>query len=307
MVYNPFQKTIFSFVFSLMRYLIFEAFRGWKEHRTVVFPSLVTIFLCAVLLGLSGAFLMGAHRLSQVENRLYRIEALLKDPVSEDSAMSLRRQLLMVKQFESVDYKSPDAAMEDFKTRFSGDMLDLVTANPLPASFIFTLSPRYQEPVILHELVNQLKKNPAFDAVESPTAFVDRIAEWKFPLIFWPIATTVLILVTLFLIIGNAVRLSLFSRKLLVENIKYAGGSSFFIEFPFLLEGVMQGVFASGAAALLLHFAEKSLCRELPVLAYYLSGFGYLLLLVVVAVTLVSVYSSYRSVRDFLRRDAFEK
>ena len=62
-----------------------------------------------------------------------------------------------------------------------------------------------------------------------------------------------------------------------------------------------------GAAALLLLFAEKSLCRELPVLAYYLSGFGYLLLLVVVAVTLVSVYSSYRSVREFLRRDAFEK
>ena len=294
-------------MFSLIRYLISEAFRGWKEHRTVVFPSLVTIFLFFFLLGLSGAFLLGAYRLSHVENRLYQIEVFLKNSAPADSIKSLETELWQIKQFESVVYKSPDSAMADFQKRFSHEMLSLVNGNPLPASFVLAISPRYREPSILHELVLQLQTNEAFDAVEAPTDFVDRIAEWKFPLIFWPVATTILIFVTLFLIIGNAVRLSLFSRKLLVENIRYAGGSSFFIEFPFLLEGIMQGISASGAAAFLLLFAEKSLSRQIPVLSYYLSGFGYLLLLVVVAVTLVSVYSSFRSVRTFLKRDAVER
>lgn len=289
-----------------IRYLISEAFRGWKEHRTVVFPSLVTIFLCAVLLGLSGAFLLGAYRLSGVEGKLYRVEVFLKDSVSEDSVRSLHEELLKFKEFDSVAYKSADMAMEDFKRRFSEEMLAEVDGNPLPASFAMTLSPRYREPSILHELVLALEKNPSFDAVEAPTVFVDRIAEWKFALVFWPIATTALIFVTLFLIIGNAVRLSLFSRKLLVENLKYAGGSAFFIEFPFLLEGIMQGVCASGLAALLLAFAESSLSREIPVLDFYLGGYRWLLLLVVIAVTLVSVYSSYRSVRGFLKHDASE-
>ncbi len=289
-----------------IRYLISEAFRGWKEHRTVVFPSLVTIFLCSVLLGLSGAFLLGAYRLSSVEGKLYRIEVFLKDSVSEDSVRALREELLKFKEFDSVVYKSADEAMEDFKRRFSEEMLSLVDGNPLPASFSMTLFPRYREPSILHALVLALEKNPAFDVVEAPTVFVDRIAEWKFALVFWPIATTALIFVTLFLIIGNAVRLSLFSRKLLVENLKYAGGSAFFIEFPFLLEGIMQGVCASGLAALLLAFAENSLSREIPVLDFYLGGYRWLLLLVVIAVTLVSVYSSYRSVRGFLKHDATE-
>ncbi len=289
-----------------IRYLISEAFRGWKEHRTVVFPSLVTIFLCAILLGLSGAFLLGAYRLSGVEGKLYRIEVFLKDSVSEDSVQALHEELLKFKEFDSVVYKSADMAMEDFKRNFSEEMLAEVDGNPLPASFAMTLSPRYREPSILHELVLALEKNPAFDAVEAPTVFVDRIAEWKFALVFWPIATTALIFVTLFLIIGNAVRLSLFSRKLLVENLKYAGGSAFFIEFPFLLEGIMQGVCASGLAALLLAFAESSLSREIPVLDFYLGGYRWLLLFVVIAVTLVSVYSSYRSVRGFLKHDAME-
>ncbi len=289
-----------------IRYLISEAFRGWKEHRTVVFPSLVTIFLCAILLGLSGAFLLGAYRLSDVERKLYRIEVFLKDSVSEDSVRALHEELLKFKEFDTVAYRGADMAMEDFKRRFSDEMLALVDGNPLPASFAMTLAPRYREPAILHTLVLALEKNPAFDAVEAPTVFVDRIAEWKFALVFWPIATTVLIFATLFLIIGNAVRLSLFSRKLLVENLKYAGGSAFFIEFPFLLEGVMQGVCASGLAALLLAFAESSLARKIPVLGFYLDGYRWLLLLVVIAVTIVSVYSSYRSVRGFLKRNASE-
>ncbi|MBP5248146.1 MAG: permease-like cell division protein FtsX [Fibrobacter sp.] len=293
-------------MFSQIRYLISEAFRGWKEHHTVVFPSLVTIFLCSVLLGLSLASLLGSYRLSHVEDRLYRVEVFLKNSVSPDSLKNLQNELFQIKQFETVVYKSPDSAMQDFKKHFSDEMLSLVSGNPLPASFVMTLAPRYREPAVLHEVVLSLEKNPSFDAVESPVAFVDRISEWKFSMIFWPIATTVLIFVTLFLIIGNAVRLSLFSRKLLVENIRYAGGSAFFIEFPFLLEGVMQGVFASGIAALLLGFAERSLVKEIPVLEYYLSGYSALLLLVVFAVTLVSVYSSYRSVREFLKRDASE-
>ncbi len=284
-------------------YLISEAFRGWKEHRTVVFPSLVTIFLCAFLLGLSGAFLLGAYRLSDVENRLYRIEAFLKNPLPTDSVESLERELWQIKQFDSIHYKSPDAAMEDFRQKFSEDMLSLVDGNPLPASFVMTLKDRYREPSILHNLVLELKKHPAFDAVESPTLFVDRIAKWKFSLIFWPIATVSVIFVTLFLIIGNSVRLSLFSRKLLVENMMFAGASAMFVEFPFLVEGVMQGILSSGLAALLLAFAERSLADEIPVLGYYLSGYGYLLFAVVCSVTVVSVYSSYRSVRGFLRRD----
>lgn len=287
-------------MFNQIRYLIFEAFRGFKEHRTVVFPSLVTIFLCAVLLGLSGAFLLAAYRLSDVEDRLYRIEAFLKNPVTEDSALVLQKELLRFKQFDSVSFRSSEMALEDFRQRFSADMLSLVNGNPLPASFVLTLAPRYCEPSILHELVLAVEKNAAFDAVEAPLEFVDRIAEWKFSLIFWPIATAVLVLVTLFLIVGNAVRLSLFSRKLLIENLKYAGGSNLFIEFPFLLEGILQGLCASGLATVLLAFVESSLVREIPSLGYYLAGYRSFLLLVVFAVTLISVYSSYRSVRGFL-------
>ena len=111
---------------------------------------------------------------------------------------------------------------------------------------------------------------------------------------------SVLLLVTLSLIICNSVRLSLLSRKLLVENMKYAGGSPFFIEFPFVLEGMMQGFVGSSLSVLLLGVVVNSLARAIPMLAANIGGLGILLALVVCMVTALSAYFSYRTVREFL-------
>ena len=95
-------------------------------------------------------------------------------------------------------------------------------------------------------------------------------------------------------------RLSLLSRKLLVENMKYAGGSPFFIEFPFVLEGMMQGFVGSSLSVLLLGVVVNSLARAIPMLAANIGGLGILLVLVVCVVTALSAYFSYRTVREFL-------
>ncbi len=142
-----------------------------------------------------------------------------------------------------------------------------------------------------------------FDAVQAPVEWVERISSWKFSLLFWPFSISFLLLTTLSLIIGNSVRLSLFSRKLLVENMKYAGGSSFFIVFPFVLEGLIQGLVGSLLSVFFFIFLFNSLQNLLPVAAVYLSGYGWMLFLVVLLVTFLSVYFSWRSVHRFLLSD----
>ena len=82
--------------------------------------------------------------------------------------------------------------------------------------------------------------------------------------------------------------------------MKYAGGSPFFIEFPFVLEGMMQGLVGSGLAVVLLLAVVESVAQAIPLVAANVGGLGSLLCLVVLLVTLVSAYFSYRTVQDFL-------
>lgn len=313
MIFNPicfinsqFRFSKFSYiqtVFSQIGYLISETFRSLKQHQTVILPSLVTIFLCSLLLSASFVTFLGVFRLISVEKSLYKVEAFLKESVSEKSVSSIKLDLYKIKWVDSVEYISATAALEDFKKHFSGEMLSLVSDNPLPASFRLTLQDRYKTPFYLNSLSNELSSNPLFDAVQAPVAWVERLSSWKFSLLFWPFAISFLLLMTLSLIIGNSVRLSLFSRKILVENMKYAGGSSFFIVFPFVLEGLIQGLVGSLLSVFFFIFVFNSLQDLLPVAAIYLSGYGWMLFLVVLLVTFLSVYFSWRSVSRFLLSD----
>ena len=73
-----------------------------------------------------------------------------------------------------------------------------------------------------------------------------------------------------------------------------------FIEFPFVLEGFMQGLLGSGGAALLLVVLMNSVEEALPMVGTYMAGAGSLLVLVVMMVSVLSAYFSFRTVRSFL-------
>ena len=271
-----------------------------KQHRTVILPSLVTIFLCSLLLSTSFVAFGTVMRILSMEKNLYAVEAFLPESLPEDSLKVIRTHLQHTKHIGSVTFVSADSALADFRRHFSGEMLDLVEGNPIPPFFRVTLADDSRDPAALIELKNALSREDYFEEVQAPVEWVEKIAAWKFRMVFWPICISVLLLFTLSLIICNSVRLSLLSRRLLVENMKYAGGSHFFIEFPFVMQGVIQGLVGSGLAVILLAAVVRSVAGVFPIVEANLGGLGLVLFSVVLLVTLLAGYFSFRTVRGFL-------
>ena len=271
-----------------------------RQHRTVILPSFATIFLCSLLLAASFTAFGAVMRVLSMEKNLYAIEAFLPESVSEDSRTVFQNRLEHTKFVDSVTFVSADSALADFRRHFSGEMLDLVEGNPIPPFFRVTLDEENKNPSTLVEVKNALAREEIFEEIQAPVEWVEKIAAWKFRMIFWPICISVLLLFSLSLIICNSVRLSLLSGRLLVENMNYAGGSHFFIEFPFVLQGAFQGLVGSGIAVILLAIVLNSVADAFPIVAANLAGLGTGLFLVVVLVTALSGYFSFRTVREFL-------
>ena len=287
-------------MFGQLGYLISESFRGMKQHRTVILPSFATIFLCSLLLSASFTAFGAVMRILSMEKNLYAVEAFLPEMVGEDSLKVIGDRLKHTKHIDSVSFVSADSALADFRRHFSGDMLDLVEGNPIPPFFRVTLDEESKNPADLVEVRNMLAREDFFEEVQAPVEWVEKISAWKFRMLFWPVCVSALLLFTLSLIICNSVRLSLLSRRLLVENMKYAGGSHFFIEFPFVLQGAILGLFGSGLAVTLLAAILKSIADVFPIVSANLSGLGLSLALVILLVTSLSGYFSFRTVRAFL-------
>ena len=269
----------------------------------MILPSLLTIFLCSLLLAASFTALGVSFKLLSAEKSLYVIEAFLNENVPADSVAAIQTRLEHTRHVESVSFVSADSALADFRNHFSPDMLELVEGNPIPAFFRVSLSSEARNPQDLSEVRHAIAEESYFEEVQAPVEWATRIATWKFKMIFWPVCVSILLLIALSLIICNSVRLSLLSRKLLVENMKYAGGSYMFIEFPFVLEGAAQGFVGSGVAIILLGLVIKSVVQTFPIAASGVTYFGIVALFTVLLETTLAGYFSFRTVRSFL----FEK
>ena len=139
-----------------------------KQHRTVILPSLVTIFLCSLLLSASFVAFGTVMRILSMEKNLYAVEAFLPESLPEDSLKVIRTHLEHTKHIGSVTFVSADSALADFRRHFSGEMLDLVEGNPIPPFFRVTLADDSRDPAALIELKNALSREDYFEEVQAP-------------------------------------------------------------------------------------------------------------------------------------------
>ena len=175
-VKNTIKNNYIPDVFGQLGYLIAESFRGWKQQRTVILPSLITIFLCSLLLASSLVAFGGVLRLLETEKSLYAVEAFLPGEIPGDSVAVVKRELERTKHVGSVEYVSADSALADFRRHFNGEMLELVEGNPIPPFFRIKLDEESANPVDLLDVRNAVVRSGYFEEVQAPVEWVEKIS-----------------------------------------------------------------------------------------------------------------------------------
>jgi cell division transport system permease protein len=292
-----------TYMNSQIFFLVGESIRAWRKHRLVILPSLVILFLCSVLLAIALTFLHSVVVVSGQDAELYAVEIFLEDglrklPVSTEKALENYKS---VQHWELI---TPEEALVEFSERFGQDMLQLIDENPLPASLRLQMQPGYRNMYELKKLQGFVAPLPGVQQVQTNLELIDWIEGLRFDFVFWPVLIVLILAATLWMIISNAVRLTLLSRRNLVENMKYGGASDFFIQFPFVLEGAVQGFVGSVTAAVFCGILFHYISQKLPVFYGVLQPPVLWFVALVVGVTLLGAVSSYKTVRTFLIRNA---
>jgi len=279
-----------------------EAFRGLLRHRFVIIPSLATTFLCSFLLLVSMSALNFAASLSTHSASLYRIEAFFLGTPTPTRAEAISQIVASYESVASLIYVSEEQAMEEFKKSFPEDMLYMVEGNPLPASLRIQVRADSQNVETIQKISENLLAMPEISTVQAPIEWIKRWENFRWHFFAIPTAVSAIMLGILWMIMWNAMRLTLISRRELVNNIKYSGGTPFFIQFPFVMEGLLQGLIGAGLAVALFSFVEKTIILYFPIFSEFTQKSLYASLSVLLFVTLSEAVVSYFTVRKFLVR-----
>ncbi|MDR1812930.1 MAG: permease-like cell division protein FtsX [Candidatus Fibromonas sp.] len=288
-------------MFHRLPYLAAEAFRGLLRHRLVIIPSITTTFLCSFLLIASMKALSFAVSLSTQSASLYRLEAFFFNTPTQSQADSISRIVASFESVSSLIYVSNEQALEEFKERFPEEnMLYLVEGNPLPASLRIQIRGNSQSIEAIEKISERLRAMPEISVVQAPTEWIKRWEGFKWHFFAIPIGISALMLGILWLIMWNAMRLTLISRKELVNNIKYSGGTPFFIQFPFVLEGLLQGLAGAGLAVILFLYVEETIYRFFPMFSMFVQKNQTVSIFVLLFVAISEAVVSFLTVRQFL-------
>lgn len=221
-------------------YYFSEGFHSIFTHGFMSFAAVCMIVACLIIMG---SFTLLAVNLDNMLGDLENENEMLvyvDDSLNEEQARALQPKLAQVDNVSQLTFVTREAALEDFRSKreSNADLLD-----DLPDD---TLRDRYRVHVVDIERMAQTKE--ALEEVEG-VAWVRAAIEIADGFVLVRNIATgvalalvgVLLVVSLF-IIANTIKLATFYRREEIAIMKMCGATDGFIEWPFVVEGMILGL-----------------------------------------------------------------
>ncbi|MFP1893087.1 permease-like cell division protein FtsX [Lonsdalea quercina] len=208
--------------------------------------TLLTIMVIAISLTLPSICYLVWKNVSQAATQWYptpQLTIYLDKALDDKAAESVIAKIQSTDGVDKVNYLSRNEAMGEFRNWSGfGGALDMLEENPLPAVAIVTPKMTFQSAETMTSLRDRITSIEGVDEVRMDDSWYSRLVAMTG--LVGQIAFTigVLMIVAVFLVIGNSIRLSIFSRRDTINVMKLIGATDGFILRPFLNGGAMLGL-----------------------------------------------------------------
>lgn len=242
---------------STGKFFIIDALKSFKRNKTVSLAAAATVAATLFILGVFVLTLANVNKgILEVESKV-EAKVILKDNITMLQQRDLEKKIKEVDGVSEVTYESKAQAMEKFKTQLGEQNKSLVEGldkdNPMPNSFII----KVEKPEIISEVVKHIKDSEGIESIKDAREIIDKLTsitktlKWVGSIIF-----VILIGVSLFLI-GNTIKLTVYSRRREIGIMKYIGATDWFIRWPFIIEGVIIGIMGAIFADAILYYLYR--------------------------------------------------
>jgi cell division transport system permease protein len=223
-----------------------------KEHkitqrrlRSSFITSVISITLVLFLLGILGLLVLNAKRLSDYVKENIGFSIILKEDVKEVEIIRLQKNLDASKYVKSTEYITKKEAARELKKELGEDFVDFLGYNPLLASIDVHLQADYANPDSIKLIKKDLQEYEQIKEVFYQKSLVQLVNQniRKISLIIL-IFSAFLFLIAIALI-NNTIRLSIYSKRFIINTMQLVGATKGFIRRPFIYRGMLQGIIAA--------------------------------------------------------------
>lgn len=246
-------------------YLIQEALASLRVNRTSVIIGIVTMAFAISCFGIFALLYGNLKKLAGTLQQDIEVVVYVESQASDKVVEEVRQRLESEQAVETLSFVSKNQALKEFYQHFPDEsrMLEGMNENPLPASFVVQITPRFQVSDYIEIFAERVKQFPGVDQVRYSQDWIDTLALLVSYFEFGAVIIGAILAVATITIIANTVRLSFYSRKEEIEILRLIGATGSFIATPYVIEGAILGACGGALALVLLKGAFEFFLLEL--------------------------------------------
>jgi cell division transport system permease protein len=277
-----------------------------RRARSSAISTVVGISLVLFMLGILTVLILNAQKLSNYVKENIQVQLFLNEDVKEADVMRMKKELDAEVFTKSTVYVSKDEAAEQLSRELGEDFIEFLGYNPVQALIELRLQAEYAQPDSIEILVAQIEMHPEISEVVYSPNLIRQINENVNKIGLFLLGFSALLLLVAIALINNTIRLTIYSKRFTIRSMQLVGATGAFIQRPFILSGILQGLMASFIAILLILGVLYTIRTEIPEffelndLIMFVKLFGLVALLGII----ISGLSTLFAVRRYLRADA---
>ncbi len=281
---------------------------GWVSLATIL-VMVVTLFVIGSLIFVR---VLLSSTLAQVEDKV-DITVYFKTDANENDILAVKDSLSKLNEVKSINYISAEDALNDFKQRHANNALitqslEELESNPLGAN----LNIKAKSPSQYESIARFLESSaaPSIDKINyrQNKVVIERLSNILTASENLGIGITLVLSIIAVLVAFNTIRLAIYTSKDEISVMRLVGASSRYIKGPFVVGGIMCGLFAAVFTMIIFYpltlwlgpLAEKFFSGP-NLFAYYISNFFQIFALLILAGVGLGALSSFIAVRKHLK------
>lgn len=290
--------------------------RYFRDARKSVFrnfslslASVSCITITLLVVAFSVILSYNVENFSESIRNDFTVVIFLKSDTTEKQIKEVEKQIKATNNVETLDFVTKNEMINKYgNDEKLGKYIN--TLNPENTPFLDSYQLKVKDIEIIKETVDKIKKIDEVDSINYGEDMIEELIP-VFNVIEKAsiIIVIALILVTAFLI-GNTIKLAIFSRKREIEIMRLVGSSNISIKIPFVIEGLFIGVLGSaipiilsvyGYISLYKYFDGKLFGSNLAKLVAPTPFIYYTALVLLLIGIMVGMFGSYRAVKKYLK------
>ena len=238
-------------------FLLSESFRALFRAKLPAAISSITIGIALVIFSLAYFTYVNLLGYSYKFKSKYRIEVFFQSDLNADEARDLFNTILISDGIEQGEFINKEKAADLFKSYFHEDINEIIGENPLPMGGRYDIAVDYRNSTQMLSMVLEIRRLEGVDVASFQQGVISRVDSIVENILGVSMAMGIAIFIIAVILVSNTIRLIIHARQEAIETMHLLGATNSFIRFPFVVEGIIQGILGAGFSLLILYLLRS--------------------------------------------------